>query len=213
MKNKILLLLFVLPLVTSCVKTKELNVPEDLKGWFVDEDKSQFTMVDENGISQEFRISSVGQSMLPGDSYFMFVHTDSYLNENLYQSGTISYFEGLALNLCVTEYLKDTYFCLTLFDVAFTIPYSEGEFHTDSGNLFFTDNTLNGSQSTFRVEFLDSHEVNGVVYHDVMHVMVTDFDFYHRPYFPSEFYYAKHYGPIEYVLGGKVRAKRAACEF
>ncbi|MBR6848464.1 MAG: hypothetical protein IKM74_10090 [Bacteroidales bacterium] len=54
----------------------------------------------------------------------------------------------------------------------------------------------------------ESFEFNGHVYHDVLHFRITDQDAITRNTFPTELYYAKHYGPVEYELGGEVRCLR-----
>ena len=191
---------------TSCVKTEYHYVDDSLKVWFVDRDKADFQVRDENGITQEFNIYDTVVDWVPGWSYFLFVKTDDDLCENIHQNGWATYYVGNAIGLSITNYYeKSTHFSLYFYDVCFTLDVEDGRFSCSE----CLDEKTPGGIVPCTMEMLDSHEVNGKVYHDVMHFRITDWNAVNsRNTFPSELYYAKHYGPIEYELGGTVRNKR-----
>ena len=193
--------------LTSCVKPEYHYVDDRFKEWFVDQDKLAFYVQDQNGITQKFDFSAPQTDMLEGASYFMFVKTDEDLCENIYQDSRVSFYEGRACNLSVTNfYSKNTHFALCFYDVQFDVNV-DGEHFTCTT---CSDERLIERQYCCSMEMLPSHEVNGHVYEDVMHFRITDLDAVTRNTFPTELYYAKHYGPIEYELGGEVRCLREA---
>ena len=191
--------------LTSCVKPEYHYVDDRFKEWFVDQDKLAFHVQDQNGITQEFDFSAPQTDMVEGNAYFLFVKTDEDLCENIYQEGRVSFYEGRACNLSVTNYYsKNTHFALCFYDVQFDVNV-DGEHFTCTT---CSDERFIERQYCCSMEMLSSHEVNGHVYEDVMHFRITDLDAITRNTFPTELYYAKHYGPIEYELGGKVRCLR-----
>ncbi len=204
-KNKIWMAVVLLMALTSCVKPEYHYVDDRFKEWFVDQDKLAFHVQDQNGITQEFDFSAPQADMLEGASYFMFVKTDEDLCENIHQEGRVSFYEGRACNLSVTNYYsKNTHFALGFYDVQFDVNV-DGEHFTCTT---CGDERLIERQYCCSMEMLPSHEVNGHVYEDVMHFRITDLDAITRNTFPTELFYAKHYGPIEYELGGEVRFLR-----
>lgn len=205
-KNKIWMAVVLLMALTSCVKPEYHYVDDSLKEWFVDKDKLAFHIQDQNGITQEFDFSAPQTDMVEGASYFMFVKTDDDLCENIHQDGRVTYFVGDALRLSITNYYEtSSHFSLYFYDVCFTIEVADGQF---SCSECLDDRALGGTVPC-TMEMLDFHEVNGKTYQDVMHFKITDFDaISSRNTFPSELYYAKHYGPVEYELGGEVRCLR-----
>ena len=191
--------------LTSCVKTEYHYVDDRFKEWFVDRDKACFQVCDQNGITQEFAFSPYSSDMLSGSSYFMFVKTDEDLCENIHQQGQVSFYEGRSCVLNITNYYSNgTYFALYFYDVYFVIDVDGAAFSCNR----CSDEKYIGRQYRCSLEMLDFHEVNGVTYRDVMHFKVTDPNAVTRNTFPTELYYAKHYGPVEYELGGKVRCCR-----
>ena len=191
--------------LASCVKTEYHYVDDRLKEWFVDKDKLAFQVQDQNGITQEFDFSLPQVDMVEGAAYFMFFKTDEDLCENIYQNGRVSFYDGRGCNLSVTNYYdKNNHFALCFYDVSFDVNVDQEQF---SCNNCYDDKYFSRSYHC-SMEVLRSHEVNGVVYNDVLHFKVTDQDAVTRNTFPTELYYAKHYGPIEYELGGKVRCYR-----
>ena len=200
------MVVMVLMVFTSCMKPEYHYVDDSLKVWFVDRDKASFQVCDQNGITQEFHINDTTVDMIPGWSTFLFVETDSDFCENINQNGMVSYYEGNAFSLSITNYYEQsTHFSLYFYDVCFTLDVEEGQFSCSE----CLDEKALGETVPCTLELLDSHEVNGTTYHDVMHFKITDFDAVSsRNTFPSELYYAKHYGPIEYELGGEVSIKR-----
>lgn len=206
-RNRIWMAVLLFAALTSCVKTECHFVDDSLKDWFVDYDKANFQVRDQNDITQDFRISDTTVGMIPGSSYFMFVKTDDDLCETIHQNGCVTYYVGDAFRLSITNYYEtSTYFSLCFYDVCFTLDVEDGQF---SCSQCVDDKTL-GRTARCTMEMLDFHEVNGVTYRDVMHFRITDLDAVTRNTFPTELYYAKHYGPIEYELGGEVRCLRLA---
>ena len=205
-KNKLWMAVLLLLAFTSCVKTEYHYVDDSLKEWFVDRDKANFQVCDQNGITQNFRINDTLVDMIPGSSYFLFVKTDDDLCENIDQNGRVTYYQGNAFGLSITNYYStSTYFALYFYDVKFVVDVDQGPFTCTECQ----DETGLGKMVPCSMELLDSYEVNGVTYQDVMHFRVSDLDaISSRNTFPSELYYAKHYGPVEYELGGKVKCYR-----
>ena len=190
---------------TSCIKTEYHYVDDSFKEWFVDSDKAHFQVCDQNGITQMFDFLDRESEMTSGYSYFFFVKTSDDQCENISQQGRVTFYDGRGCILNVTNYYsEETYFALYFYDVYYIINVDEGVFSCTRCN----DETLMEHQYHCSMEMLDSHEVNGVTYHDVMHFRVSDPDAITRNTFPTELYYAKHYGPVEYELGGKVRCLR-----
>lgn len=191
---------------TSCVKTEYHYVDDSLKDWFVDRDKADFQVRDQNDITQDFHINDTLVDMIPGGSYVMFVKTDDDLCENIDQSGEVTYYQGNAFGMSITNYYGTSVnFILFFYDVRFTIDVEDGRL---SCSQCLDEKSFDGIVPC-AMEMLDSHEVNGKTYHDVMHFKITDWDAVSsRNTFPSELYYAKHYGPVEYELGGKVKVYR-----
>lgn len=204
-KNKIWMAVVLLMALTSCVKTEYHYVDDSFKEWFVDRDKLAFYVQDQNGITQEFDFSAPQADMVEGNAYFLFVKTDEDLCENIFQDGRVNFYEGRACNLSVTNYYgRNTHFALCFYDVQFDVNV-DGEHFTCTT---CSDERLIERLYNCTMEVLRSHEVNGVVYNDVLHFRITDQDAITRNTFPTELYYAKHYGPIEYELGGEVRYLR-----
>lgn len=204
-KNRIWIAVLLLMAFTSCVKTEYHFVDDSLKEWFVDPDKAVFQVRDQNGITQDFRINDTSVYMVPGWSYFLFVKTDDDLCESIHQDGNVTYYQGYTFGLDIANYYEtSTYFSIVFYDVSFAIDVENGRFTCSQGR----DEWQAGSNVLCTMEMLDTHEVNGVTYHDVMHFRITDLEAVTRNTFPTELYYAKHYGPIEYELGGEVRCKR-----
>ena len=197
----------VLLAMTSCVKTECHYVDDALKEWFVDHNKANFQVRDQNGICQDFRFQDTTVCMIPGSSFFLFVLTDNDLCENINQNSRVSFYDGQACGVSITNYYdNDTRFALMFYDVCFVLNVG------DDGGLSCSecqDEKLNRGYRC-SMELLESHEVNGVTYRDVIHLRVTDLDAVTRNTFPTELYYAKHYGPIEYELGGIARCLRVA---
>lgn len=196
----------VLMALASCVKPEYHYVNDSLKDWFVDRDKAEFQVRDENGITQCFQVYDTVVNMIPAWSTFLFVETDSDFCEDIHQNGRVTYFVGDAFRLSITNYYEtSTHFSLYFYDVCFTLDVADGQF---SCSECLDEKSLGGIVPC-TLEMLDSYEVNGVAYHDVMHFKITDWDAVSsRNTFPSELYYAKHYGPVEYELGGKVKVYR-----
>lgn len=205
-KNKMWLIAAMLLLtMASCVKTEYHYVDDSLKAWFVDGDKANFMVVDQNDIAQQFVFQGTSVDMLPGSSYFMFVKTDEDLCENIYQNGRVSFYDGNACSLSVTNYYSlGHHFALYFYDVRFVVDVDGETFSCTQ----CSDEKYIERNYRCTMEMLPSHEVNGLVYDDVLHFRITDQDAVTRNTFPTELYYAKHYGPVEYELGGKVRYLR-----
>ena len=205
-RNKTWMAVLLLMAFTSCVKTEFHYVDDSLKVWFVDHDKAEFLVRDESGITREFTVSDTTVAVIPGWSYFLFIKTDDDLCQSIFQNGWATYYEGNAFDLVVTNYYdQSTHFSLCFYDVCFTVDVEDGQFSCTECR---DEKSLLGTVPC-TLEMLDTYEVNGKVYQGVMHFTITDWNAVNsRNTFPSELYYAKHYGPIEYELGGDVRIKR-----
>lgn len=204
-KSSLIAVLFVMMAFTSCVKSEYHYVDDSLKEWFVDRDKADFQVRDQNGITQQFQVTDTVLDMVWGGSYFLFIQTDDDFCENIHQDGQVSFYHGRALNLSITNYYDTGYFfSLCFYDVVFPVDVENGFTCTSA-----YDNKGYGRDIPCTLELLDSYEVNGKVYSDVMHFKITDWSVIStRNTLPSELYYAMHYGPIEYELGGEITIMR-----
>ena len=197
MKNKVLYFTILLLLFASCRKrTEEIFVSEDLKEWFVDSGNRHFEVCDENGIHQTFRFDGIESGFFENSSSLFGVPYEFTQHEESNQSG-IGFFEDSNCRLHFTAYSEATHVFFEFYGAQFSFNYNESS--GIEGTMKCSDG-YGDALYGYTIERLDSYEVDGKTYRDVIHIKVVDPDCITRPTFPTEIYYAKHYGPIRYQL-------------
>ena len=202
MKTKHLILIALAFMMASCVKTKNYYVNNDNRDWFADTANCRFTMQDDNWISYSFRMEPVWQNMLENSTSILFVQTERSMHEELYQNGTNSYSSSLRFGLEIEAYKHDEEHEGTdLFMMYF------GESRYDmriDGNRFYPsgcyDTGHDVGKMEYEAEYIDKYWVHDVEYQGVMHLKLIDVAYPKSDFFPTEIYYAKHYGLIECTL-------------
>jgi len=204
MKIKHLTMIALVFVMASCVKTKTYYVNDNNRDWFADSTYCHFTMSDENGVAQSFKLHAKTQNMLETGASFLMIPTDKAEHEELYQSGFNSY-STANLYVSITAYKNDE----EHEDADDFSMYFNGSIYVMriDGNLFYDSKcyeTGNENEMECIAEYMDSYEVNGVSYEDVMHLKIDDVNYPRSNNFPTEIYYAKHYGLIQCTLDDKV---------
>ncbi len=197
MKNKVLYFTMLLLLFASCRKsTQEILVSEDLKEWFVSNENRHFAVSDENGIHQDFQFDDVSSDFIEQSSSFFGIAYEFTQHEESNQNGN-GFFEDSNCLLHFTAYSEATHVFFEFYGAQFSFNYNESS--GIEGTMKCSDG-YGDALYGYTIERLDSYEVDDKTYRDVIHIKVVDPDCLIRPTFPTEIYYAKHYGPIRYQL-------------
>ena len=209
MKTKFLIILALSFVTASCTKpTKSYYVQDSNREWFADTANLKFTMRDDNGVSQSFSFADIDQYMSEQESYFMGIDVKGLEFEHVYQSG-FSSFSTLNMSVSLTaDHLEDE-------------PEGTDDFRMDlgpahytmriDGNKFYSRccyEYSNDSEMEFMAEYLDKYDVHDVEYQGVMHLKLIDAAYPQTKNFPTEVYYAKHYGLIQCTLDDKLTLYR-----
>ena len=196
-------------MTASCTKpTTFYYVQDSNREWFADTTNLKFTMRDDNGVSQSFLFADIDQYMSEQESYFMCIYVEGFEFEHIYQSGSSS-FSTLNMSVSLTaDHLEDE-------------PEGTDDFRIDigpahytmriDGNKFYPRNCYeysNDSEMEFTAEYLDEYCVYDVEYQGVMHLKLVDVAYPWTTNFPTEIYYAKHYGLIQCTLDDKLTLYR-----
>ena len=195
-------------MATSCRKPyHEYKLHDETKSWFIDDDKRQFEMRDENGVTYSFSFEISYSYMMDESSHFLGVLTDEAHRESCSQTGRSSY--NMPLLLCATagwgETLnEDDSFSFDLGNARYGLSMSGDEimpqYCIDMGN------SVEGME--FEVEYFEQYYVHDVKYAGVMCLKLVDLSYPQSDFFPTEIYYAKHYGLIQCTLDDKVTMYR-----
>ena len=209
MKTKFLIILALAFVTASCTKpTQSYYVQDSNRAWFADTANLKFTMRDDNGVSQSFSFADIDQYMSEQGSYFMCVYVEGVEFEHVYQSG-FSSFSTLNMSVSLTaDHLED-------------VPEGTDDFRMDfgpahytmriDGNKFYPRYCYeydNDSEMEFMAEYLDKYNVHDVEYQGVMRLKLVDVAYPWMTNFPTEIYYAKHYGLIQCTLDDKLTLYR-----
>ena len=202
MKTKYLILIALAFLATSCTKPyHEYRLNDETKSWFIDDDKCQFEMRDENGVTYSFSFASSYAYMMDESSHFIGVLTDEAHRESWSQAGSSSY--NMPVLLCATAGWGET-------------PNEDDSFSIDLGNAQY-GLSMRGDEilpqycidmgggvegMEFEVEYFDQYWVHDVKYLGVMRLKLVDLSYPQSKFFPTEIYYAKHFGLIQCTLDG-----------
>ena len=209
MKTKFLIILALAVVTASCTKpTQSYYVQDSNRAWFADTANLKFTMRDDNGVSQSFSFADIDQYMSEQESFFMGIYVKDFEFEHVYQSG-FSSFSTLNMSVSLTaDHLEDE-------------PEGTDDFRMDfgpahytmriDGNKFYPRYCYeynNDSEMEFMAEYLDKYNVHNVEYQGVMHLKLVDVAYPWMTNFPTEIYYAKHYGLIQCTLDDKLTLYR-----
>ena len=209
MKNKIIILCALSFLMASCVKTKVYRVNDASRDWFADTTNLRFTMMDENDIMQSFRFDAAESYTTETEASILFIiPTDKGEHEHIGQSGTNTY-GSMRVSTSISAYKHDDEHEGT---DEFRMYFNEAIYAMRiDGNLFYPDKcyeTDYGDGMDYSAEYLDAFEVSGKNYEGVMHLKLIDVAYPRTKNFPTEIYYAKHFGLIQCTLDNKLTMYR-----
>ena len=210
MKTKLLILMALVVAMTSCVKTQNYYVNDNNREWFADTVNTRFTMQDENGISYSFRLDPMRQNMLENSTSILCVTTEKSLHEALYQSGWASYTASLRFSLAIEAYKRDDehegtdLFVMYLGEASYRMRIDGDHFYPQG----CYDDSHDVGEMEFEAEYIDNYYVHDVEYQGVMHLKLIDIAYPQSRFFPTEIYYAKHYGLIQCTLDDKLTLYR-----
>ena len=208
MKSKLMIMYALALVMASCVKTKFYHVNDASRDWFADTTNLRFTMTDENGIMQSLRFDAAESYSTESGTTILLIPTDKGVHEHITQSGTNTY-GTMRVSTTISAYKNDDEHEGTdEFRMYFNEACYAGRI---DGNLFYPDKCYEADYDggmDYTAEYLDSFEVGGKNYEGVMHLKLVDVGYPRTKYFPTEIYYAKHYGLIRCTLDDEVRMER-----
>ena len=210
MKNKHLILIALAFLMASCVKTKTYRVNDANRDWFADTTNLNFTMQDENGILQSFMFDAGDSYMTETGTSILFIPTEKGEHEHITQSGVNSY-GSMRVSTTISAYMLEEYSdeLRLYFNEAIYVMGIEGNlFYPDSDNKYLCYESGYDNAMDYTAEYLDSYTVSEKSYEGVMHLKLYDVAYPRTNNFPTEIYYAKHYGLIQCTLDDKLTLYR-----
>lgn len=194
--------------MASCVKTKVNQVNDASRDWFADTMNVRFTMMDENDIMQSLRFDAAESYMTETGTTVLFIPTDKGEHEHITQSGTNTY-GTIRVSTTISAYKHDDEHEGT---DEFRMYFNEAIYAMRiDGNLFYPDKCYETDYDggmDYSAEYLDSIEVGGKNYEGVMHLKLVDVGYPRTKNFPTEIYYAKHFGLIQCTLDDEVSLYR-----
>ncbi len=198
--------------MASCVKTKTYRVNDANRDWFADTTNLNFTMRDENGVSQSLMFGIADSYMTETGTSILFIPTEKGEHEHISQTGANSY-GTMRVSTTISAYKLMEYSDIDEFRLYFNeAVYVMGM----DGNLFYpnSDQKYKCYESgydnvmDYMAEYLDSFTVSDKTYQGVMHIKLIDVAYPQTKNFPTEIYYAKHYGLIQCTLDDKLTLYR-----
>lgn len=208
MKNRIIIMCALALVMASCVKTKVYQVNDASRDWFADTMNVRFTMMDENDIMQSLRFDAAESYMTETGTTVLFIPTDKGEHEHITQSGTNTY-GTIRVSTTISAYKHDDEHEGT---DEFRMYFNEAIYAMRiDGNLFYPDKCYETDYDggmDYSAEYLDSIEVGGKNYEGVMHLKLVDVGYPRTKNFPTEIYYAKHFGLIQCTLDDEVSLYR-----
>lgn len=203
MKNKYLIVIALLAVLASCKKDKPVvtkyYVGDEAKSWLVDDFKKEYFMLDKNGIEQGIYVRE------PVVEYTKDT-TLGVLRERIAQYSYPDVGDGKGFGVYITAGKGNK----PNVDENFAIIFNGCYFSFD-GYGFRPNPSESRSEIEYSAELLDAFEVNGITYHDVLHIQqVENKSMASRG--PVELYYAKHYGMIQYTIAYGVTYFRLPAE-
>ena len=195
-------------LMASCVKTKVYKVNDASRDWFADTTNLSFTMMDDNGIMQSMRFDAAESYMTETGTTVLFIPTDKGEHEHIIQNGANSY-GTMTVSTTISAYKHDEEHEGT---DEFRMYFNEAIYAMRiDGNLFYPSKCYETDYNEgmdYTAEYLDSFEVSGKNYEGVMYLKLIDVGYPKTKNFPTEIYYAKHYGLIQCTLDDEVSLYR-----
>ena len=212
MKTKHLILVALAFLMASCVKTKIYRVNDANRDWFADSTNFNFTMRDENGISQSFMFGIADSYMTETGTTILFIPTEKGEHEHISQSGANSY-GSMRVSTTISAYKLQEYSDIDEFRMYFNediyVMGIDGNlFYPDSDQKYLCYESGHDNAMDYTAEYLDSYTVSEKSYEGVMHLKLIDVAYPQTNNFPTEIYYAKHYGLIQCTLDDKLTLYR-----
>ena len=197
---------------TSCVKTKTYRVNDDNRDWFADSTNCSFTMQDDNGIQQSFRFDPANSYMTETGTSILFIPTEKGEHEHIGQSGANSY-GTMRVSTTISAYKLVDYsdideLRLYFNEAVYVMGIDENLFYPDSDKKYICYELGYDNSMDYTAEYLDSYTVSEKSYKGVMHLKLYDVAYPRTKNFPTEIYYAKHYGLIQCTLDDKVTMYR-----
>lgn len=194
--------------MASCVKTKTYRVNDANRDWFADTTNLNFTMRDENGISQSFMFGIADSYMTETGTTILFITTDKGEHEHISQSGANSY-GTMRVSTTISAYKLVEYsddideFRMYFNEAIYAMGILGNQFYVDKCYESGYDNVMD-----YTAEYLDSYTVSEKNYEGVMHLKLYDVAYPRSKNFPTEIYYSKHYGLIQCTLDDKLTLYR-----
>lgn len=210
MKNKHLILIALAFLMASCVKTKTYRLNDANRDWFADTTNLNFTMQDENGILQSFMFDAADAYMTETGTSILFIPTEKGEHEHITQSGVNSY-SSMRVSTTISAYMLEEYSdeLRLYFNEAIYVMGIDGNlFYPDSDDKYLCYESGYDNAMDYTAEYLDSYMVSEKSYEGVMHLKLYDVAYPRTNNFPTEIYYAKHYGLIQCTLDDKLTLYR-----
>ena len=212
MKTKHLILVALAFLMASCVKTKIYRVNDANRDWFADSTNFNFTMRDENGISQSFMFGIADSYMTETGTTILFIPTEKGEHEHIDQNGANSY-GTMRVSTAISAYKLMEYsdtdeFRLYFNDAVYVMGIDGNLFYPDGDQKYICYELGYDNAMDYTVEYLDSCTVSEKSYAGVMHLKLIDVAYPRTNNFPTEIYYAKHYGLIQCTLDDKLTLYR-----
>ena len=196
--------------MASCVKTKTYRVNDANRAWFADSTNLNFTMQDENGIMQSFRFATANSYTTETGTTVLFIPTDKGEHEHITQSGANSY-GSIMVSTTISAYNLLEYsdeFRLYFNEAVYVLGIDGNLFYPDSDKRYKCYESGYDNAMDYTAEYLDSYTVSEKTYQGVMHLKLKDVAYPQTKNFPTEIYYAKHYGLIQCTLDDKVTLYR-----
>ena len=195
-------------LMASCVKTKVYRVNDSNRDWFADTTNIRFTMMDDNGILQSMRFDAAESYTTETGTTVLFIPTDKGEHEHITQSGSNTYGK-MRVSTTISAYKHDDEHEGT---DEFRMYFNEAIYAMRiDGNLFYPSKCYETDYNEgmdYTAEYLDSFEVSGKNYEGVMRIKLIDIGYPRTKNFPTEIYYAKHYGLIQCTLDKELTLHR-----
>ncbi|MBR0177519.1 MAG: hypothetical protein IJQ11_08820 [Bacteroidales bacterium] len=212
MKTKLLILMALVVALTSCVKTKNYRVNDANRDWFADSTNCNFTMEDDNGIQHSFRFAPANSYTTETGATILFIPTEKGEYEHIEQIGANSYGTiRVAPTISAykwVEYSDINEFRLYFNEAIYVMGIDGNLFYPDSDKRYKCYESGYENAMDYTAEYLDSYTVNEKVYEGVMHLKLNDVAYPQTQNFPTEIYYAKHYGLIQVALDDKLTLRR-----
>jgi len=214
------LLPFILLFTISCgqenaIKKETRFVLNENKEWLSDDAVgSSFIMMDNNQISQSFKMDQSGSGFSPSTSSYFWIKTKTIEVESYSQGFTPNY--GLGFSFLLTAGSIPFGDNLTVSFGYFSFTY-DFKYQTisrlSSQNSYLSkdmiDDRYEENQKIYStVNLIDTLRINSHLYTDILHFRLEDFANEWAPTYLRDIYLAKHVGLIKYKLNNGVFYER-----